>query len=89
MAEDPGADALHDTVDHASFAGGVTPLKHHHHLGARGFYPFLHFDQLGLKLTQRFLVFFPLEFSPALPPVPFALSLFAIDKNLLFNTWIA
>ena len=51
MAEDAGADALHDAMNHSSLARSVTAFEHNHDLGARCRNPFLHFDQLGLEFA--------------------------------------
>jgi hypothetical protein len=56
-----GADALHNAMDHAPLPGRVPTLEHYHDLGAAGFYPFLHFDELGLQFAKFPLVLFFLD----------------------------
>ena len=61
MAEDARTDPLGDAMDYAPFACGVTAFEHHDDLGALGLDPLLHFDQLGLQLTQGALILFVAE----------------------------
>ena len=56
MAEDARTDALHNAMNHSSFARRVSPLEHDGDLGSGCSHPFLHLDQFGLQFAQLLLV---------------------------------
>lgn len=49
---DPGVQALGDALDHATFAGGITPFEQNHHFVAGLHHPALQFHQFALQAEQ-------------------------------------
>jgi len=47
-AKDARADALHDALDHAAFAGSISSFENDHDAGVRRLDPVLEFDKLNL-----------------------------------------
>jgi len=61
-AEDPGADAFDDALNHPTLSRRIAPLEHNDNLEALVFYPELQLDELCLELCQMFLELSVLEF---------------------------